>query len=184
MSETVFYVFGAIAVVSALLCILQRNAVAAALWLVNTMFSLAAIYVVLHAQFIAAIQVLVYAGAIMVLFLFVLMLLNLSRTADDLRGPPAVAATIVLVGLLAIGLLALWQYTPDRLAADLTGQPAVTAEMAFPAAGEVARRTVERGAVGAVAEPLFMSYLVPFEITSVLLLAAMVGAVVLAKRRL
>ncbi|MDQ2670379.1 MAG: NADH-quinone oxidoreductase subunit J [Gemmatimonadota bacterium] len=185
MTEVVFYVFAAIAVVSAMLCILQRNAVAAALWLVNTMFSLAAIYVLLNAQFIAAIQVLVYAGAIMVLFLFVIMLLNVSRAEADMRGSGTISATIVLVGLLAIALLGLWHYTPDRLAADVAGgRPEVTAEMGFPLAGEVVRQSAERGVVGAVAEPLFMTYLIPFEITSVLLLAAMVGAVVLAKRRI
>ena len=78
-----------------------------ALWLVSTMFSLAAIYVLLNAQFIAAIQVLVYAGAIMVLFLFVIMLLNLGHAESDLRGPSTVAATLVIVGLLAVELLAL-----------------------------------------------------------------------------
>ena len=184
MTETVFYIFGAIAVVSAMLCILQRNPVAAALWLISTMFSLAAIYVLLNAHFLAAVQVLVYAGAVMVLFLFVIMLLNLSRSESDLRGSGTISATIVLVGLLLIELLVLWQYTPDRLARDIAGRPGVTAEMAFPAAGSVARQTAEQGVVGAVAEPLFRTYLVPFEITSVLLLAAMVGAVVLAKRRI
>ncbi|MEK6597194.1 MAG: NADH-quinone oxidoreductase subunit J, partial [Gemmatimonadota bacterium] len=71
------------AVVCALACILQRNPVAAAMWLVGTMFSLAGIYVLLNAQFIGAIQILVYAGAIMVLFLFVIMLLNLGHNASD-----------------------------------------------------------------------------------------------------
>jgi NADH-quinone oxidoreductase subunit J len=184
MTEAVFYIFGAIAVVSAMLCILQRNPVAAALWLISTMFSLAAIYVLLNAHFIAAVQVLVYAGAVMVLFLFVIMLLNLSRTESDLRGPGTISATIVLIGLLLIELLVLWQYTPDRLAADIAGRPGVTAAMAFPASDEVVRQTDAQGVVGAVAEPLFRTYLVPFEITSVLLLAAMVGAVVLAKRRI
>ena len=103
--------------VSAALCILQRNPVSAALWLVSTMFSLAAIYVLLDAQFIAAIQVLVYAGAVMVLFLFVIMLLNLGHASSDIRGPAAVAATVVIVGLLVGELVALWRYTPRRLAA-------------------------------------------------------------------
>ena len=70
------------------------------------MFSLAAIYVLLNAQFIAAIQVLVYAGAIMVLFLFVIMLLNLGHAQSDIRGPSAIAATLVIVGLLSVELLA------------------------------------------------------------------------------
>ena len=183
MTEAVFYIFGAIAIVSATLCILQRNPVAAALWLISTMFSFAAIYVLLDAHFLAAVQVLVYAGAVMVLFLFVIMLLNLSRSESDFRGSGTMTAAIVLVGLLLIELLILWQYTPDRLAADIAGR-GVTAAAAFPAAGDVVRQTGAQGVVGAVAEPLFRTYLVPFEITSVLLLAAMVGAVVLAKRRI
>src|ERR671912_614842 len=104
MATTVFYIFAAVALLSAVMCILQRNAVAAAMWLVATMFSLAGIYVLLQAQFIAAIQVLVYAGAVMVLFLFVIMLLNLGGSQSDLRGPPTVAATVVVVGLLAAEL--------------------------------------------------------------------------------
>src|SRR5947208_7129933 len=82
-----FYLFGLIAIVSALLFVTRKSPVAAALWLVNTMFCLAALYVLLDAQFIGAIQVLVYAGAIMVVFLFVIMLLNLGQgEVADTRG--------------------------------------------------------------------------------------------------
>ena len=184
MTEVVFYIFAAAAVISAALCILQRNPVSAALWLVSTMFSLAAIYVLLGAQFIAAIQVLVYAGAVMVLFLFVIMLLNLSHAVPDVRGPPTVAAGVVVVGLLLLELGALWQYTPERLAAEVVGAPGGASPVNPLAAAELARQEAAvRGVVGVVAEPLFRTYLVPFEITSVLLLAAIVGAVVLAKRR-
>src|ERR687893_1089715 len=126
MTEVVFYIFAAAAVISAALCILQRSPIAAALWLVSTMFSLAAIYVLLNAQFIAAIQVLVYAGAIMVLFLFVIMLLNLGHAESDLRGSSMVAATLVIVGLLAVELLALTRYTPRRLADELAQWPTFT----------------------------------------------------------
>ena len=126
MTEVVFYIFAAIAVLSATLCILQRSPMASALWLISTMFSLAAIYVLLNAQFIAAIQVLVYAGAIMVLFLFVIMLLNLGHAESDFRGPSTVAATLVIVGLLAIELLALTRYTPRRLANELSQWPTFT----------------------------------------------------------
>src|ERR671928_846353 len=114
MSEVVFYIFAVAAIISATLCILQKNPVSAALWLVSTMFSLAAIYVLLNAQFIAAIQVLVYAGAVMVLFLFVIMLLNLGHPASDLRGPSTVAAAVVIVGLLAVELVTLVTYTPRQ----------------------------------------------------------------------
>jgi NADH-quinone oxidoreductase subunit J len=184
MTVAVFYIFAAIAVLSATLCILQRSAVSAALWLVATMFSLAAIYVLLGAQFIAAIQVLVYAGAVMVLFLFVIMLLNLGHASSDIRGPSTVAAAIVIVGLLAIELTALWRYTPRRLAAEISQAPAFADPASTFAAGALAQQeAAARGVVGGIAAPLFQVYLVPFEITSILLLAAIVGAVVLAKRK-
>jgi NADH-quinone oxidoreductase subunit J len=183
MTEVVFYIFAAIAVLSAALCILQRNPMVSALWLISTMFSLAAIYVLLDAQFIAAIQVLVYAGAIMVLFLFVIMLLNLGHAESDLRGPSSVAATVVIAGLLSVELLALIHYSPRRLAAELAQWPTFTDPATVFVAGQVAQQdAAARGVVGAVAAPLFQMYLIPFEITSILLLAAIVGAVVLAKR--
>jgi NADH-quinone oxidoreductase subunit J len=185
MTEAVFYVLAVSAVVTALLCILSRSTISAVLWLTATMLSLAAIYLLLNAEFVAAIQVLVYAGAVMVLFLFVVMLLNLSTATSDLRGPASVASAVVIVGLLVIQLAALWRYTPGRLAAEVAQSPAFADPTALFAAGDLARReAVARGVVGAVAGPLFQTYLVPFEITSVLLLAAIVGAVVLAKRRI
>jgi NADH-quinone oxidoreductase subunit J len=166
-----FWLFSGVAIGSALLCITRRSPVASALWLVNTLFNLAAIYVLLDAQFIAAVQVLVYAGAIMVLFLFVIMLLNLGRAGpSDIKGPwgkvIAGAGGLVLVG----ELIALRKVTPPW-------------SLQLPP-GTVENQVAARGAVRVVAEPLFQGYLVPFEITSVLLLAAIVGAVVLAKRRL
>jgi NADH-quinone oxidoreductase subunit J len=183
MTQVVFYIFAAAAVLSAVLCILQRSPVSAALWLVSTMFSLAAIYVLLNAQFIAAIQVLVYAGAIMVLFLFVIMLLNLGHAETDLRGPSTIAATLVIVGLLVVELFALIQYTPRRIAVELSQMPTYTDPATVFVAGQITQQeTAARGVVGAVAAPLFQIYLIPFEITSILLLAAIVGAVVLAKR--
>ncbi len=183
MVDAVFWFFAAVAVISAALCILQRNPVSAALWLVSTMFSLAAIYVLLDAQFIAAIQVLVYAGAVMVLFLFVIMLLNLGHASSDFRGPSSVTATVVIGGLLIGELFALWRYTPQRLAAELAQATPFSDPRIVFAAGDVARQeAMTRGVVGGIAAPLFQTYLVPFEITSILLLAAIVGAVVLAKR--
>src|SRR3954467_14318519 len=100
-----FYLFSLIGVVSALLFVTRKSPVAAALWLVNTMFCLAALYVMLDAQFIGAIQVLVYAGAIMVVFLFGIMLLNLGHPSEiaDTRGLPSkMAAGLVGVAILAM----------------------------------------------------------------------------------
>jgi NADH-quinone oxidoreductase subunit J len=145
--------------------------VASALWLVVTLFALAAMFVLLDAQFIAALQVLVYAGAIMVLFLFVIMLLNLGRPGpSDIKGPAGLAIAAVLAGLLLLQLRILGQAPPP----DAIQLPA----------GTVAELQVRQGMVGAVANPLFEAYLIPFEIASLLLLAAIVGAVVLAKRKL
>jgi NADH-quinone oxidoreductase subunit J len=185
MTEAVFYFFATVAVFSALLCILQRNPVSAALWLVNTMFSLAAIYVLLHAPFIAAIQVLVYAGAVMVLFLFVIMLLNLGKGKGDLRGFGYWMGALIVVGVLASQLLPLLHYTPERLTLEFSRSEALAnPDLVFPAGRAGLEATQAQGVVGAVAQPLFDAYLVPFELTSILLLAAIVGAVVLAKRRI
>ena len=179
MREVLFWTFAAGGVVAALLCITRRSAVASALWLVLTMCSLAAVFLLLDAQFLAAIQVLVYAGAIMVLFLFVIMLLNLGRGgATDLRGGFGRAAAFVLAAGIAVQLWAVF-----RAVGGDTGFAGETAAYPLPA-GELARLQEARGAVGMVADPLLRQYLVPFEITSVLLLAAIVGAVVLAKRKI
>src|SRR5918911_3796740 len=152
MTEVVFYIFAVAAIVSATLCILQRNPVSAAMWLVVTMFSLAAIYVLLDAQFIAAIQVLVYAGAVMVLFLFVIMLLNLGHASSDIRGPSSIAATLVIVGLLAIELIALLRYSPRQLASELAQWPTFTDPATVFVAGQITQQeTASRGVVGAVA---------------------------------
>jgi NADH-quinone oxidoreductase subunit J len=185
MTSFIFYLFAAAAVLGAACCILHRNPVASAMWLMSTMFSLAAIFVLLGAEVIGILQVLVYVGAIMVVFLFVIMLLNLTHTGSDMRGPVSLGATVVIIGLLLVELLALWRYTPQRLAADLAQAPIFADPSAAFMAGELSRQeAAARGVVGALAAPLFQTYLVPFEITSVLLLAALVGAVVLAKRRI
>ncbi len=171
MLLTFFWIFGVIAMGSALLCITRKNPIACALWLVVTLFALAALFVLLDAQFIAVLQVLVYAGAIMVLFLFVIMLLNLGRPGPtDIKGPVGVLAAVVLAGALLLQLRVL----------SATQLPS---SIQLPA-GTVAALQQQQGMVAAVANPLFNAYLVPFEIASVLLLAAIVGAVVLAKRKL
>ena len=162
--EFLFYLFGLIAIVSAAIFVTRRNAVAAALWLVNTMFCLAALYIMMDAQFVGAIQVLVYAGAIMVVFLFVVMLLNL--------GLPPSVADIKSKGARIIALLAGLAMLAEIL---------VLARQKLPA--ELPWLPRETSVTTAISEPLFRAYLLPFEITSVLLLVAIVGAVVLAKRR-
>ncbi len=183
ITAVIFYVFGAWAIVSAFLCISRSNALSSALWLVSTMFALAAMFVILDAQFIAAIQVLVYAGAVMVLFLFVIMLLNLEVVPHDWKRWPVWLIGAGVAGVLGATLASMHSYTPDRLAREVSNLPrAVTAAMVFPV--EDSTVVAAQGAVGRVAQPLFQTYLIPFEITSVLLLAAVIGAVVLAKKKL
>jgi NADH-quinone oxidoreductase subunit J len=165
-----FYLFGLIAIVSALLFVTRKSPVAAALWLVNTMFCLAALYVLLDAQFIGVIQVLVYAGAIMVVFLFVIMLLNLGRgeVGDTRKLGWKLAGGAVGVAILAEVFALTRAKTPINL----------TLPQGFAAA-----QIEATGAIAPIAAPLFHEYLLAFEITSVLLLAAVVGAVVLGKQR-
>jgi NADH-quinone oxidoreductase subunit J len=166
-----FWVFAGIALVSAALCISRRSPLASALWLVVTLFALSALFVALDAQFIGVLQVLVYAGAIMVLFLFVIMLLNLGRGGpSDLKGPAGLAIAALIAGALFVQLRAL----------PAAGPP----EAIRMPEGTMAALQTQQGMVQVVARPLFSDYLIPFEITSVLLLAAAVGAVVLAKRKL
>jgi NADH-quinone oxidoreductase subunit J len=169
--KIVYWAFAGFAVVAAGMCITRRNPLASALWLVQTLFCLAVLYTILDAPFIGVLQVLVYAGAIMVLFLFVIMLLNIGRPgAGDLRGLAGAAAAAVLGAGLLFQLRALPRTAPP----DAIQLPT----------GSLEAIQHQQGVVGAIAAPLFDTYLVPFEITSLLLLAAVVGAVVLAKRRL
>ena len=179
METAIFWALSGVAVGSALLCITRRSPVASALWLVLTLFAIAGLFVVLDAFFIGIIQVLVYAGAIMVLFLFVIMLLNLGRSGpSDLKGWLGRAVAV----LLGIGLgLQIWILV--RAVGGPDGFQGQTAAFALPE-GYLEGLSAERGALGLVAEPLLRQYLVPFEIASVLLLAAIVGAVVLAKRKI
>lgn len=158
-----FYLFGLIAIGSALLFVTRRSPVAAALWLVNVMISLAALYVMMGAHFVAAVQVIIYAGAIMVVFLFVVMLLNLghAQRVSDLRP------FRWRLGAGAVGIL---------LLAELL------VLMREPMPRGIPTEATPLNAVAPVAEVFFRDHLLAFEVSSVLLLAAIVGSVVLAKR--
>jgi NADH-quinone oxidoreductase subunit J len=166
-----FYLFGVIALASAITFVTRKSPVTAALWLVNTMFSLAALYVMLDAQFVGVMQVLVYAGAIMVVFLFVVMLLNLGHPSElaDARGAGwKLAATLIGFGLLSEIIV----ITKTKLPAQLV------------VARDFNEQQLQKlNAVGMIAEPLFRDYLLAFELTSVLLLVAITGAVVLGRGR-
>jgi NADH-quinone oxidoreductase subunit J len=167
-----FYLFGLVALVSAIVFVTRKSPVAAAMWLVMVMLALAALYVLLNAEFVGIMQVLVYAGAIMVVFLFVVMLLNLGHPSElnDLRGKwGRIAAGLLGLGLVA-QILAISR-TSVSLKINLPAQPAALA-VSQPG-----------GIIAPIAEPMFKEYLLAFELTSVLLLVAIIGAVVLAKRR-
>lgn len=166
----VFFFFAVTAVAFATMVILHRNPVVGAISLVFCFFSLAVMYVLLDAPFMAALQVIIYAGAIMVLFLFVIMLLNLGHDyRSDLRG-----GLWVVVGFLTAGL------TGWAVSRAFVGETAV---FGLDGAATIDASVRELNAVGAIAQPLFRDFLVAFELASVLLLVAIVGAVILAKRR-
>lgn len=163
-AEWFFYGAGALAVLSALGMVLNvRNTVAAAMSLVVTMIALAVVYVVLEAHLIAALQIMVYAGAIVVVFLFVVMLLNLRSDAFPASRQPLLKAA------------------GAALAAGVAGAFLTLIPGALPTVQELPEGF---GGYREVGTELFTRFVLPFEVTSLLLLAAMVGAVVLAKRRL
>ena len=165
MAEVLFFVLAVLMVAAALGVVLSRNPIRSALCLVATLFLLAVNFVLLDAHLVAALQVTVYAGAIMVLFLFVIMLLNLQTDPPDLGWGSQRAAAWLTGGMALLTLLlAVWRARAELAASDA----------ALPAAF---------GTTAALSERLFTQYLLPFEITSLLLLVAIVGAVVLARRR-
>ena len=170
VAELLWFVFASLAVGGGIGMVTRKNPIACLLFLVLTFFSLAAIYVLLEAHFIAAIQVIVYAGAIMVLFLFVIMLLNLGHDyQSDLRG-----GLWVVWGFTAAGIIGFVLYR-----AFVSSEPIITGRGALAIDASVR----DNNAVGAIAGPLFRDFLIPFELTSILLLVAIIGAVLLAKRK-
>jgi len=169
--EVLFFVFAAVAVGGSVGVVVSRSPVGSLLFMVATLASTAGIFVLLEAHFLAAVQIMVYAGAIMVLFLFVIMLLNLGHDYQrDIRGNVVVVVGFAVTGAIG-GLLA------RQLGSGTSG---LETNLGPGDAIDAALR--EHGAVGAIAQPLFTEYVVPFELTGILLLVAIVGALVLAKK--
>ena len=173
-----FWVFALAALVAALLTVMARNAVHSALFLISTLVAVAALYVLLGAEFIAGVQILVYVGGVMVLFLFVIMLVNVSAEEhgnEELFNRPAqVGAGMVFAALLAFGLI-----YGLRSAGQLGAGAAPRPEARLPAgATRVARISEDTQRVGS---SLYRYGGLPFEIASVLLLVAIVGSVLLAR---
>jgi NADH-quinone oxidoreductase subunit J len=155
-----FYFLSFVAVLSALLVVSSRNPVYSVLYLIVTFFALAGHYVLLNAQFLAAVHVIVYAGAIMVLFLYVIMMLNLNTEAEQHKSNTLKVTATVAAGLLLVILVGTLRGV-EQLVPGITGEPV--------------------GTVKNLGVVLFRDFLMPFEVASILLLAAMIGAVMLGK---
>jgi NADH-quinone oxidoreductase subunit J len=158
----VFFFFAAIAVAFALIVVLHRNPVVGALSLVVSFFALAVMYVLLEAPFMAALQVIVYAGAIMVLFLFVIMLLNLQHQHEEPTRP--IQQFLGFTGGAAFAITLVYYISKGAFLATT---------------GASGKYITDAGAIG---RALFSTYVFPFEAVSILLIAAIVGALVLSQR--
>jgi len=165
MDVILFLIFALIAVVSAINVVVQTHPISSAVSLIGVMGSLAVLYLLLGAEFIAAAQVIVYAGAVMVLFIFVILLLNAG--AETKRGRS------FMVQLLGVPLLI-----------ALLGLLAYFVELLFPKEVTVHFGGFTGGSAQAVGRALFTTYLLPFEVTSILILIAILGAIVLARKEL
>ena len=160
MTLNLFYFLSFLAILSALMVVFSKNPVYSVLYLIITFFTIAGHYVLMNAQFLAVVHVIVYAGAIMVLFLYVIMLLNLNKESEPHKSNILKFAAAICAGLLLIILV-------GSLKGAETFHPQAT--------------TSNIGMVKNLGDVMFKQFLLPFEITSILLLAAMVGAVMLGK---
>lgn len=162
MQEALFWIFS-VATVSAALCVvLSRNAVNAAMFLIVTFLGMATLFVLLEAYFLAVIQVLVYAGAVVVLFLFIIMLLDLRPSSLRRLGVMSIITSVVALAILVVGVV-----IASKAGADLPMEPA------SPAVG---------ASLKAFGYALFTTYLLPMQVTGFLLLVAMIGVIALSKR--
>ncbi|HLY20164.1 MAG TPA: NADH-quinone oxidoreductase subunit J [Bryobacteraceae bacterium] len=165
MDVILFLIFAAIAVVCGINVVVQTHPISSAISLIGVMGALAVLYLLLGAEFLAAAQVIVYAGAVMVLFVFVIMLLNAG--AETRRGRSWMAQ---LLGVpLVFAFLGLMAYFVQHV---------------FPGSAEVRFGAFKHGTAQDVGRALFTQYLLPFEVVSVLILVAILGAVVLARKEL
>ncbi|HUI81415.1 MAG TPA: NADH-quinone oxidoreductase subunit J [Bryobacteraceae bacterium] len=165
MDVVLFLIFAIIAVVAAINVVVQTHPISSAVSLIGVMGSLAVLYLLLGAEFIAAAQVIVYAGAVMVLFIFVIMLLNAGAEAKRGRS-----YMVQVLGVpLLIALLGLLAFLVERL---------------FPQTVTVHFGGFTGGTAKAVGQALFTTYLLPFEVTSLLILIAILGAIVLARKEM
>lgn len=163
-TEILFWIISALAIFSALMVLLSKNPVYSVLWLIVVFFCITNHYILLNAQFLAIVNMIVYAGAIMVLFLFVIMLMNLNTASEPRR-----TLWIRLAGVVSGGLLLTVIISTVRSAIDMNEKT-------------VLLNTGDIGLIENLGKVLFTSYAIPFEISSILFLSAMVGAVVIGKK--
>ena len=160
MALNLFYFLSFVAVLSALMVVFSRSPVYSVLYLIVTFFSIAGHYVLMNAEFLAVVHMIVYAGAIMVLFLYVIMLLNLNQESEPHKTNLLKIGAVICAGMLLIVMVGALKGTEVLVAVESTSGI---------------------GEVKTLGQVLFTDFLLPFEIASVLLLAAMVGSVMLAK---
>ena len=161
ITQILFWALAAISLSSAVMVITSKNPVYSVLWLIVTFFTISGHYLLLNAQFLAIVNIIVYAGAIMVLFLFVIMLMNLSKDTEPQKNRWLKLAGAVAGGSLLLVLVAALRTTESQMTEMGTG-------------------TI--GLIQNLGQVLFTQYVVPFEIASILFLSAMIGAVVIGKR--
>jgi NADH-quinone oxidoreductase subunit J len=161
ITQILFWILSVVALFGAVMVVSSKNPVYSVLWLIITFFTISGHYVLLNAQFLAIVNIIVYAGAIMVLFLFVIMLMNLGKDNEPQKSKWLKMAGAVSGGALLLVLVAVLRDTERNMAQLGTG---------------------DIGLIQNLGKVLFKDYVVPFEISSVLFLSAMVGAVVIGKK--
>ncbi len=162
--EILFWLLSSLAIISAMMVLLSKNPVHSVLWLIAVFFAISGHYILLNAQFLAIVNIIVYAGAIMVLFLFVIMLMNLNKESEPKRN-----FWRILTGIISGGSLLMILVSLIRQATEINNKNALM-------------ETGDIGLIKTLGKLLFSDYVVPFEISSVLFLSAMVGAVVIGKK--
>lgn len=163
LSQYMFYIIGLLAIISAICVVASKNPVHSVLFLIVTFFSISGEYLLLNAQFLAIVNIMVYAGAIMVLFLFVIMLFNLNKDTEPHKNPFIKFSAVITGGLLFL-----------VLTAALKGANNLT----------MAQGNNTIGYIDNLGKVLFNQFILPFEVSAVLFLAAMVGAVMLGKKEI
>lgn len=163
ITQLLFWILSVAALFSAMMVVTSRNPVYSVIWLIVTFFALSGHYILLNAQFLAIVNIIVYAGAIMVLFLFVIMLMNLNKETEPVKNRWLQMAGAISGGSLLLVLVAALKDTEIKSQQVMVGEGSI-------------------GLIKTLGKELFTNYVVPFEISSILFLSAMIGAVVIGKK--